>query len=261
MPFRKLVLTEEQKQFLRENWGKTYEEIRALSGITKSYINKHRAELGLPIKLGSNEERKSGNDKFIQDWNDPEKRKEIKKEAKKKGKNGLHYLNNKLSKLGLRKRSRKVWSPPEIEILKKNWGELSSREMMKRLPGRSWYAIKMYAYNELKLKAGKPQGMVCMAEACRITGYDHQQLYKIMKEQNVTTWANPFRGSLSTYKRGPKTANGGTTRRYITHKFVELDAIREAVECHLRGEIRPTEHSYNKDSLRGFMNSSDNDEE
>ncbi len=252
MPFKAMKLTEEQKQLLRDNWHKTYEEIRALSGITKSYINKHRAELGLPIKLGSNEERKKGNDKFIEAWNDPVKQKEIKKAAKAKGKNGIHYLNNKLAKLGLRKRSRKMWTPEETEILRKHWGEVSSRELMKKLPGRTWYAIRMFAYNELKLRAGKPQGMICMAEACRITGYDHQQLLKIMREQRVTTWANPFRRSLSTYKKGPVTPKGGTPRRYITHKFVELDTVREAVEHHLRGEIRPPETAWIKDSGREF---------
>lgn len=259
MGFKKLTLSEEQKQFLHDNWHKTYEEIRALSGITKSYINKHRVELGLPVKLGSNEERKSGNAKFIEAWNDPARQKEIKKAAKAKGKNAVHYLNNKLVKLGLRKPCRKMWSTEEAETLRKNWGEISSRELMKKLPGRSWYAIRVFAYNELKLKAGKPQGMICMSEACRITGYDHQQLAKIMREQSVTTWANPFRTSLSTYKRGPITPNGGTPRRYITRKFVELDTVREAVEYHLRGEVRPPETAWIKDSRREFESGSSDD--
>lgn len=253
MAFPKLVLTEEQKQFLRENWDKTYDEIFALTGITKSYIHKYRKELNLPTKLGSAEEKKIRNKKFVSEWNTKEGRRKIRSAARAKGKSGIHYLNIKLTRLGLRKRSRSHWSKREIEILKKYWGESSSRNLMRRLKGRTWRAIRIYAITNLKLPASAPQGMICMSEACRITGFEHRQLLKIMQEQGVTTWANPFRKSLSTYRRGEITANGGTTRRYITRRFVEVDLIREAVEHHLRGEIMEIDKCWNKNSGKEFL--------
>jgi len=129
------------------------------------------------------------------------------------------------------------WHPMEDAALRDGWGDVGWRVLRHRLrearakalgldieavPARSRRAIYAHA-GSLGLPTGVPQGLVTIAEACRVLGFDHRVLMGILRRQNVQVVLHPTaRGSQHTKK---------TNRfsRTTLWRVVDLDEAREAV--------------------------------
>lgn len=75
------------------------------------------------------------------------------------------------------------WTRHELTTLRLEWGELSERGLMRKLPGRTWGAIAIRAH---RMGLANPnQGKVDMREASRITGIDHRTLPAVLAAEGV----------------------------------------------------------------------------
>lgn len=84
-----------------------------------------------------------------------------------------------------RRRSRRKcrWSAVELAILTREWGEVSERVLMRKIPGRTWDGIKKKA---VRIGLASPsQGLVSIEEASRITGVHYRQLRAILTAESV----------------------------------------------------------------------------
>lgn len=251
--YKKLQFTENQKKTIKSLWGRV-----SIKTIAKKLKAAHyrvcaaAKEMGLP-KLRS--EYKPSNDfvSLIAKWLVPENRQAIETELK-KDRVLWRAFRCALLKRKLIASSVKKWTKEESEKLKSMWGDYSARSITDAFKGVPWSNIKRKA-ERMNLPMGSPQGWTVFEEACRLSGYDRRQLRLICDEQHVKIMNNPYRESLSDRKEGTKTAGGRVSTKYAFHRFVEMDAVREAVEYHLKGKVRPPETDWIKDSRREFESS------
>lgn len=129
------------------------------------------------------------------------------------------------------------WHPAEDTALRADWGSVGWRKLrdtiraarakalgveLTAVPLRSRRAVSRRA-DDLGLPQGVPQGLVTIAEACRVLGYAHHQLVAVLARHGVAMTYHPT-AHQSQHKK--------TTTRYkrsTLWRVVELDEAREAV--------------------------------
>lgn len=107
-----------------------------------------------------------------------------------------------------------LWTVSEDRVLRLGWHILSQRELCRRLPGRTWRAIRRRAYYDLRLPLGVPQGCIAVTEASRKLGFSYLGLLTVLR------WAE-----VSIRSRYP-----GDRRATSITRYVDFDAARAAVD-------------------------------
>lgn len=111
---------------------------------------------------------------------------------------------------------RKQWTNAETARLRELWQEVQPRELKRQFPDRTWCALRARA-RTLGLPFGVPQGYVSLTRAARAAGYSRDGLVTILRHMQVATFKEyPYRGC--------------TRRRVSPMRYVDPDAVREAVE-------------------------------
>lgn len=120
---------------------------------------------------------------------------------------------------------RTAWSEEELSILRFEWQFASKRELMWRLPGRSWAGIVQRAA-ALRLPFGVPEGFVSITDAAESLGFHVATL------RSILAWAGvPV---LRTYTGARKRQR--SKLRSVVRWHVDLDRARSAVERWLSSE-------------------------
>lgn len=119
-------------------------------------------------------------------------------------------------------RHRLAWTAEENATLIREWGELTPRALLRKIPGRSWAAVLSHAKDTLRLEMGVPQGEVTLTEAARRLGfYSAITVRKLAERQGVMVRTHPRPLTI-----GPKRA---------PHRCVDWDDIQAACAREVRG--------------------------
>ncbi|MDO9016621.1 MAG: hypothetical protein Q7V43_06880 [Myxococcales bacterium] len=106
------------------------------------------------------------------------------------------------------------WSPEEVLVLTRGWGELSERKLREQLPGRAWSAI---AAKATALKLPPPnRGRTALKVAADRAGVNQRTLLRILRAEGV---------AVTRWVRG----TSRRARRTYCWRTVDLDAAMAAV--------------------------------
>lgn len=84
---------------------------------------------------------------------------------------------------------RRYWTAAERQILRTEWQILSKRQLLRKLPGRTWRAILVQALR-MGLPFGIPQGYESLAAGAKRTNYHHATFKRIMSAHGVRMYRN-----------------------------------------------------------------------
>ena len=116
------------------------------------------------------------------------------------------------------------WTAAEDERLRRVWGDLK-REVLRRLPGRTWLGIVRRARN-LGLKTGVPEGFELILTAAKRAGYQYATMLRILRWAGVEIrrhWRQTKPVKRGLYRK-PE-----STRRAAHWHIVEIEDTDEAV--------------------------------
>lgn len=83
------------------------------------------------------------------------------------------------------------WTVQEVEILRREWGEIGVRSLRAKLPGRTWCGIRQKAH-DLGLEFGIPQGKVSIKEGARRAGLSEDLFLRVIVAAGVLVKRHPF---------------------------------------------------------------------
>ncbi len=137
----------------------------------------------------------------------------------------LNAVRQRAALLGVRaKRQSRPWTAREDRLLTIEWGDVGTRVLKSKFPGRTWVAIVCRAKT---LGLGSPaQGHVSIDHAARVCGYSPTYMGKLIRALGVAVHPHPG-GMLA-------------GKRVCPRNLVDLDEVREAVVRHLSSDTRET---------------------
>lgn len=133
----------------------------------------------------------------------------------------------RLTRRGVVKRGGREWTREENLTLRRLWTESAERTLLAALPRRSWSAIIQHA-RQLGLEV-RVRGLVSIPAAATALGLSHEAVIALAARASIALCYAPH---APTRNRGPVKRLRAARRP----RFVDLDALREALEAELERE-------------------------